>query len=278
MNQIVTPEHETILDEDAEILCGLLATITGKKIDSKKDRILIKKPSDPSQNSEKYLILCEINRNRVIGIKRCMDNPEYLRREVAIDNAKRVLEFPAYRILANTGISLRDKSSKRNCVIFEGWENKELLLIDFGNPNDMKKMQELDPKLIDLGNFCYEYGMWAAFNFLLGVIDRHGSNFILSFTDRALHSIDNELGPFDSKGNKVGGRHIIVPVKQNIERFFDDLNRPICIQNLQRGFIEGWDKIVPRLSELVMFNEKEIQLIQKLSAFDPNKVSEIFFN
>ena len=278
MNQIVTPEHETILDKDAEIFCGLLATVTGKKIDSKKDRILIKKPSDPSQNSERYLILCEINRNRVIGIKRCMDNPEYLRREVAIDNAKRVLEFPAYQILANTGISLRDKSSKKNCMVFEGWENKELLLIDFGNPNDMKKMQELDPKLIDLGNFCYEYGMWAAFNFLLGVIDRHGSNFILSFTDWVLHSIDNELGPFDSKGNKAGGRHIIVPVKQNIERFFDDLNRPICIQNLRRGFIGGWDKIVPRLSELVMFNEKETQLIQKRSVFDPNKVSEIFFN
>ncbi|MCY4491579.1 MAG: hypothetical protein OXC46_08990 [Thaumarchaeota archaeon] len=120
--------------------------------------------------------------------------------------------------------------------------------------------------------------MWAAFNFILGVIDRHESDFILSFTDGVLHSIDNELGPFDSRGNRTGIRQIIVPVKQNIERFFDDLNRPICIQTLRKGFATGWDKTASRLSELSMFNEKETQFINKQCSFNPSRTLEIFFN
>ena len=260
MNQILTPEHETIVDDDARIFYGLMSTVTGQNLDFQKDRILIKKPSDPSQNSRKYLILCEINGSRVVGIKRCMDNPEYLRREVAVDNAKRLLGFPSYAILTSTGISLRGKSTGKNCMIFEGWESKELLVIDFGNLRNMKKMKDLDPQSVS-SDFYYEYGMWAAFNFILGVVDRHESNFILSFTDKILHSIDNELGPFDSRGNRVGIRQIIVPIKQNIERFFDDLNRPVCIQALRKGFAAGWDKTASRSSELSMFNETETQFI-----------------
>ena len=277
MNQIATPERETIVDQDAEVFYGLMSTVTDQKLDSRKDRILIKKPSDPSQNSREHLILCEINGNRVIGIKRCMDNPEYLRREVAVDNAKRLLGFPSYAILKSTGISLRDESTGENCMIFEGWKSKELLIIDFGNLGGMKKMKELDPQSV-LNDFYYKYGMWAAFNFILGVIDRHGSNFMLSITDGVLHSIDNELGSFDSRGKEVGDRQIVVPVKQNIEKFFNDLNRPICIQILRKGFTEGWDKTASKLSELSMFNEKETQFINKQCRYDPDEISEIFFN
>ena len=277
MNQITTPKLETLVEQDAEVFYNLMSMVIGQNLDSRKDRILIKKPSDPSQNSRKYLILCEINGNRVIGIKRCMDSPEYLRREVAVDNAKRLLGFPSYEILRSTGILLRDKSTGKNCMIFEGWESKDLLIIDFGNLRGMKTMKELDTQSV-LSNFYYEYGMWAAFNFILGVIDRHESNFVLSSTDCVLHSIDNELGPFDSRGNRVGYQQIIVPVKQNIERFFDDQSRPIYIQILQKGFTEAWNKTTLRSSELSMFNEQETQFINEQCSFDPDKISKIFFS
>ena len=278
MNNIITPNSENISDKDAINFYKLISTVTQLELEPKTDKIILKKPERSSQNAKKYFVLCDINKNRRVGIKRCMDNSQYLRREIIINEAKKITGFPTYSILSTKGIILQLESKEKNCIIFENWENKDLIIMDFGNPNDMKTLKELEPNTIDSWTFYYEFGRWAAFNFLLGVIDRHSSNFILSFTDGKIHSIDNELGPFDSKGNEAGPRQILVPVKQTIERFFTDTNRGVCIQNLKQGFVDGWDSIVSKLSQLTMFNKDEMNLIQKRSVHDSKKVSEIFFN
>lgn len=278
MNNIITPDSEEIRDDDAKNFYELMSMSMGTTLVPEKDKITLEKPSDPSRNAKDFLIVCKINNDRVVRLKRCQDYPEYIRRELAIAVAKHEFVFPSYYISVKIGIRLRLNSKNKNCKIFVGWENKRMLVIDCGNPYFMKKMKDLSPKEVDLVSFCRDYGAWAAFNYLLGVIDRHHSNFVLCLNDNLLHSIDNEDGPFDAQGNEVGQRQVIVPVKQNIERFFDDLNRPICIQNLREGFVEAWNGILPNLPILTSFTSEEITLIRRRSLQNPELVVQFFFN
>lgn len=204
MNSIITPDREEIRDDDAIEFYELMSVCIGATLDPEKNKIALEKPSDPSRNARDFLIVCKINNIRVVILKRCKDNPEYIRRELAIAIAKIEFDFPFYIILGKNGIKLRLNSKNKNCKIFSGWENKHMLVIDCDNPHFMKKMKDLSPKEVDLVSFCRDYGAWAAFNYLLGVIDRHHSNFVLCLNDNLLHSIDNEDSPFDGQGNEVG--------------------------------------------------------------------------
>ena len=136
---------------------------------------------------------------------------------------------------------------------------------DFGDPKSMRSMDELNPGQVDPDRLCHMYGLWAAFNYLLGVSDRHGGNFVVSLRGDVLHSVDNETGPFDSAGEEVRPELVMVSVRRNIERFISGTDRAARIAILRRGFLDGWNRAVPRLHSLTRFDEKTMDLIRKRS-------------
>ena len=77
MNKITTPDGEAIPDEDAASFHALLSEATGLLLDPQRDSVVLERPSYRSRNTVGYLILCEINRHRVVGLKRCMDEAEF---------------------------------------------------------------------------------------------------------------------------------------------------------------------------------------------------------
>lgn len=278
LNNIIA-DNEAIHDEDAVNFYEFLSLFIGKKLDPKKDRVELLKPTKKSRNSEGYLVYAQIGTDRKIAFKRCKDTPEYIRRELAVSQAQLVLKFPSYKITKVDGMTLRNEKTKKNCKIFSGWENKTFLVIDYGNPSIMKELNEINKNEIDMIEFFKKYGRWAAFNILLGVRDRHASNFVVLLIDETLYSVDNEEGPFDDKNILIDPTVIANQIKFGIARFFkDDLNESVYRENFRQGFIEGWDQIAAGFSSLNMFNKKETDLLQNSIKFDSSSIFKRLFS
>ncbi len=278
MNKIITDTQE-IEDSDAIDFYNFLSDFTGQKLNPEKDQILLTKPPPKSsRNSDEYMVYCEVNKDRKIAFKRCFDMPDFIRREISTSQAQKKVGFSSYKVVKRDGILLRDKSNKKTCKIFSGWEKKTFLIIDCGNPNMMKELKQIKRNEIDMIEFFKKYGKWAAFNCLIGVQDRHAGNFVISLTDETVYSVDNEEGPFDSNGNQIDVRIIANQIVFGVSRFLiGDSEEPIYKQNFKQGFIDGWNQIAANLSSLDMFYKNEKDLIRNSIIYDDEKAFNALF-
>lgn len=278
MNGILVGENETVADEDAVKFYLLISTCIEQVLDSLNDKIVITKPDRPSRSAQSYMLHCQINEDRFVSLKRCCDNHEFMRREMAVAVAKRQLGFPGYNVLQINGLTLRNAKNMASCSLLNGWEQKTMLVVDFGKYRFSKNLHELSPNQInDLRSFFYSYGLWAAFNYLLTIRDRNAGNFIFFTDTQVLHSIDNEEGPFDSNGIDGGVLDIVVATRQHIEKFIEGPNREEYVLQLRKGFSDGLSQIAKQCKKLDMFQPREYALIrQRLENAPPNLASAIF--
>jgi len=276
MNRIMTEKNETINDIDAIEFYKLLSQCIEQELKPTVDTIVLMKPTELSRNSKGFLIYSQINKRRRVALKRCKDYPEYVRREIAVAAAQKILGFPSYNIIKKDGIILRNQSTKKNCKILCGWENKTLLVIDHSDSNAMKTLRQLCKDEIDMLEFFYNYGKWAAFNCLFGVQDRHDKNFVISIIDQKLYSVDNEEGPFVND-KLIDIRFLITQTKKGVQRFLGGFDEPVYVEKFRSGFIGAWNKIASNLSSLDMFNKQEKELLRNSIAYDPEKVVKTLF-
>lgn len=270
---IIKNSKEEIIDTDAIEFYKIISQGTGTTLDPKKDRIVIFPPEEQTRNSKQnHLIYCLINTDRKIALKRCSDMKEFLRAELIIDQAKRIINLPHYTIFQIDGIVLRNKKTKKNCNLLKGWEKRSFLVIDYGNPKLLKPIKELKKEEIHVRTFFYSYGEWAAFNLIFGVRDRHAANFVLCINDNTLQSVDNEEIFFDHSGKLVPARVIIVQTNNSVRGFVDEENGYMCTENFRKGFVECWKKIVANLSCFTMFNGNELEIIHGTIKIEPENV------
>jgi hypothetical protein len=281
MNRLaVGRKQENVVYEDAITFYEAISKCIGQKLDPEKDRIFIDKPDTQSRSSGSHMLYCIINGSRRVALKRCYDNPEFMRRELAIADAKRKLMFSSYNMFKIDGLKLRNTLTKNSCMLTQGWENKPLLVIDFGNPSDIINLSDLtQAQIANIQSFCHSYGSWTAFNRFFGVRDRHGMNFIFIKNTQILHSVDNEEGPLDSTGRFIGVKDIEMTMSQNIQRLIAGANRDLCIQWLRQGFLDGLARIRSiDPSSISMLNANEITLLEQMLAQAPSDLqNNIFF-
>ena len=99
----------------------------------------------------------------------------------------------------------------------------------------------------------------------------------MSLEDGTLHSVDNESGPFDKNGKELDLVRISAVVRESIERFIDDADRPVRIAILRQGFLDGWNQVASNLSKLTGFDEREMRLIRTRCLQDRQKMAMIYF-
>jgi hypothetical protein len=266
-------------DEDAERLYNLLSQVSGLTLSCTTIPVSLRKPDWGSRSSGSHMIICEIQGGRTVVLKRCADNPEYIRREVAVSQAKETLGVPSYKVVRVEGLRLRQSGTEANCTMTSGWDGKPLAAIDYGNLQNARNLNKLSiPEIGNLDMFCKDYGKWAAFNYLLVVRDRSLNNFVLFVDSQILHSVDCEDGPFGSNGAFVGADDVVMSTKQTIEKFITGNDRQARVAKLREGFVEGWSAITDRLDSLVMLTPSELALTKQLSGQDVNGLSESLFS
>lgn len=278
MNRLsVGSPSEPVLDEDAVAFYARISDAIGTGLDPSKDALVIGAPPWSSRNSAQYARVCDCDTNRRVCLKRCSDSSEFLRRELLIPQAKVVLGFTGYNVISSHGVLLRNPDTGKNCALLAGWEDKDLLLLDYGNPKVVESMATLQPgSIADLPQFCHSFGRWCSFDYLLGVRDRNPGNFVYFKDTGILHSVDNEEGPFSTDGRFIGVDDILIQTKQNIDRFASGNNRAELLRQVRLGFIEAWHSISSGTSLLKMLNERELELLTSLLKQDPMKKSEIY--
>ena len=278
MNKIIIENSkEKILDTDSKAFYEMISRCIGKTLDFENDTIIISLPKELTRNSKQnHLIYCLINKDRKVALKRCGDSAEYLRAEVIIDKAKRVIDLPYYSIIREEGVVLRNEKTQKSCSLLKGWEKKSFLVIDYGNPSLLKPIKELKKEEIHPETFFYSYGQWAAFNLIFVVVDRHPANFVISINDNILHSVDNEEIFFDGNGKKHSAGLIIRLTKSSVSNFIDEKNSYTCIANFRKGFVDCWNKIVANLSCFTMFKGDELEIIFETVKHDPNLIVKQF--
>ncbi|WKT58518.1 hypothetical protein QVH35_03800 [Candidatus Nitrosotenuis chungbukensis] len=279
MNLISTPQKEETSDIDAKFLYDLVSQCLGRKLDPCVDKLALSKPDWNSRSAQLHTILCQINQDGYVMLKRCADNPCYIRREYVIAKIKEKIKWlPNYNGIKQSGIKLRVNSADNNCELLLGWENKEFVVIDIGNYKLTKRIFELElADIEDLGRFCFEYGRWAAFNYLFVIRDRNNANFVFFTNTHILHSIDNEDGPFDSNGNNAGTADIVTSTRQHIERLIVGQNRPQYIQKLIEGFIDGWKMISEHIECIDNLEPNEFDLLKKMLKDPASEIAEAIF-
>jgi|GEM_PF-3924695 len=277
MNKIVINKSpESILDEDAEIFYNLVSNATGLKLKKEKDTLFLNKPDELSQNAKDYLIYCVINNTYKVAFKRCMDNPEFIRREKLVSNAKSIIELPNYNLFEITGIILRVDTTT-NCSILQGWENKTLLVIDYGNIHNLKPLSKVTKDSIHGETFFCYFGSWLAFNLLFGILDRHKNNFVYSL-DGILHSVDNEFGPFDSSGKRQPIIDLVTQMKGVYTPYMNEMSTPIQKAQMKLCFTACWNKIAANLSKFSGLTDNELILLQNTIIQNPETVFDTYFN
>lgn len=271
--------QENVVDEDALAFYEIISKCIGQKLDPAKDRIFIDKPDTQSRSSGSHMLYCTINGSRRVALKRCYDNPEFMRRELVIADVKKKLGLPYYNLFKIDGLKLRNSSTKNSCTLCQKWENKPLLVIDFGNPADIVNLRDLNQtQIANMQAFCHSYGNWTAFNIFFGVRDRHAMNFIFIKNTQILHSVDNEEGPLDSSGRFIGINDIAMNMSQNIQRLIAGPSRDLCIQWLRQGFLDGLARIRSIDPSISMLNANEIALLEQMLAQTPSNLqNDVFF-
>jgi len=279
MNLITTENQEKIREADAKKFYKIISDCIGKNLDPNQDEIFLSKP-EWSSRSAKITVKCKINDDAYVILKRCADNPEFIRREHVIALAKSVIKWkPNYDVTKVNGIILRPTSSDKNCEILKGWENKTTLLIEMRKYRCAKGINQLQSSYIkNLKDFCFQYGRWTAFNYLFAIRDRNHCNIRFFTNNQILQSIDNEEGPFDSAGNNAGVLDIVNSSKQHIKKFLPNQKRASFIEQLISGFIAGWNIVKKNSSQLNMFEDNEIKFLTELLKDDPKKIGKGIFS
>jgi hypothetical protein len=268
---------ELVTDEDAIAFYSRISEVIGASLDPTKDKLTIKMPTWNSRNSVNYARVCDLDTERRVCLKRCSDSAEFLRREILIHQVKQVAGFPYYNITQSHGVLLRVTAAGRNCTLLAGWEEKDTLLIDYGNPKVSESMTTLQfSSIADPAKFCYSYGRWCAFNYLFGVRDRNPGNFVYFKDTGTLHSVDSEEGQFSFDGRFFGVEDILIQTKQNIEHLINGTRRDEWLCELRHGFVEAYYSIGEKTSQFRMLNQREQRLLTELLKSDPSKLSEIY--
>lgn len=271
------PAQETIARQHNPLL-DALSEVIGEQIDPASTKVSLARPDKGSRSAAAHLLLCRIGNDRVVGLKRCYDNPEFIRRELVVAEAKKLVSLPRYGVNALCGIKLDGTSGVANWELAAGWEDKMVLLIDYGKYGYAKNFVELNPAEIkDAKNFCRQYGGWAAFNFLLGVNDRNEGNFVLFTDSQTLHSVDNEDGPYDSNGNEASPMAIIDAMRQHFQKLTVAAAKAECAEAGKTGFMETWKEISNAVGSLAFLEGRELSLTRARLGLNPADVIALFF-
>lgn len=268
---------ESVMDEDAAAFYSKISEVIGATLDPSRERLTVKLPPWNSRNSANYARVCDLDSERRVCLKRCSDSAEFLRRETLIPQVKQAVGFPDYRVMQVHGVVLRVTATGRNCTLLNGWEDKDTLFVDYGNPRFSESMATLQfGSIADPAKFCYSYGRWCAFDYLFGVRDRNAGNFVYFKDTGILHSVDGEEGPFGSDGRSIGVEDILIQTKQNIDRIIGGVEREELLRQIRLGFVEAYHTIGEKAGQLGMLNEREQGLLTTLLRSDPLALSEIY--
>ncbi len=270
---------EQVQEESALSLYATISEFIGESLDPSRDSIVISKPIVRSRSADNHILLLTIKNERVLALKRCYDSPEFLRRELVIAEARRVFGFPSYLVARKHGLVLLNKNGKGNCVLVRGWEEKDIIFIDFGRVGDSKNLAQLVAEsIVDMSSFLFQFGMWAAFNYLLVVRDRHPGNFVYVKSQGVILSVDNEEGPFDSQGRSMNPQDIILQMKEYLRRILPPTNKEKLVSAFKSGFEIGWTTIDQRIANLKSLSQIEMQLTLRLLKQDFRLICNSFIN
>jgi hypothetical protein len=206
-----------------------------------------------------------------------MDNSEFLRRELLVAEARSKSGFNHYNVQRSTSLVLRDSTTRSNFEIVRGWESSTYLAIDAGDLFS-KQLFELNQAEIASEGFLQQFGEWAAFNYLLGIRDRHSKNFVYFPLSSKLISIDNEFGPYDANGRLENLEHIVMDMNNCIKNHIPRPKLENCLDILRNGFQAGWKKVRNAAPGFSLLNENEQNLLNEHFSYDPSVVARAFFD
>lgn len=279
----LTDVRQVADDFDVGNFYSILTSVIGTRLELPRDRTLLLRPFEtkPAQESQNAysgnLIHCIINLSRDVILKRCMENSEYLRRELLVAEARAKSGFNHYNVQRATNLVLRDSNSRSNFEIVRGWESSTYLAIDAGDLFS-KQLSELSQAEIASERFLQQFGEWAAFNYLLGIRDRHSRNFVYFPLSSKLISIDNEFGPFDTNGRLENLENIVIDMNNCIKNYIPRPLLEACLETLKHSFQHGWESVRNAAPGFTSLNTNERDLLKEHFAYDPSVVANAFFD
>jgi len=275
---IMEVNSKNFYQDDVLTFYNLVSDCVGKKLSESKNSISLQKPDWDSHNTLKS-VLCKIENNGYICLKKYHENFHFVKQELLTSKLKKLVGLPFYNIIQSEKLSLRLLSTLKNPEILLGWEKNVFLIIDFGNYTQTKNLRDLPlDKIKDRDSFYKQYGQWAAFNHLFGIQDRNSSNFIYSMDTGIMHSVDNEVGPFDWMNRNFGVVDIIYRTRKGFERFVISSKNKEYKNLLKEGFISGWNQILKNIDKINVLDDNEMELFQKRIHGDPHQIARIFFD
>lgn len=271
-------QNEEFLYDDVVKFYELISDCISKKLSMTENDIHLSY-SNWKSNRSNSSILCKIDTDRYVCFKKYDDDvSNSMRQDLITLQLKQKVGFPHYTIIKSSNLFLRRKASQKNHEFFNGWEQKDFLIIDFGNYEDTNNLLDVPfDKIKDLESFCNHYGMWSAFNYLFGIHDRNAENFVYSHDTGIVHSVDCEYGPFDWKGRNVGVLDIIYETRKAFDRFINHFANFPCRKFLHDGFVHGWYLIEKNADKIDILNNDELVLFKKRLTDDPEQIARIFF-
>lgn len=274
----LSPVHNgEFLYDDVVKFYNLISYCISKKLSITENRIYLLKVHWNSHNSRNS-VLCKIDDDRYVCLKKYDDDiSNSIRQELITAQLKQKVDFPYYNVIKSSNLFLRRKISQKNHEFFNGWEQKDFLIIDFGNANSKNLMDVAFDKIKDFESFCNNYGSLAAFNYLFGIQDRHIENFVYFPDTGIIHSVDNEHGPFDWEGRNVGVLDLIYMTRKVFRRFINNFKNTQYRRFLEDGFIRGWELVKKNANKIDMLNDNELMLFKKRLADNPQRIARIFF-
>ncbi len=271
--------NERVDDASASRLYSIVGECLGEILNPEVDTVQISRPTINSRSAASHLLILTINEKRILAFKRCYDFPDFLRREVAVAEARHLMGFPDYCVNRAYGLDLRSDGSNEICAMIRGWQERDYLIIDFDTAEDRISLSNLQVSLIqDIEAFVFQLGQWAAFNYVLVVRDRHPGNFLYEKSSGLVISIDNEEGPFDSLERFLSPIDIIMQMKSIINRFLALGDRNRLVSTFKSGFEAGWRSVVAKLDELTCLTPQEIASARTLLEQDMLSVSRQFID
>lgn len=269
--------NERVDDASALGLYKSVGKFMCSMLDPTSDTIVISRPDISSRSAASHMLVLSINKFRLVALKRCYDSPKFLRRELAIAEARRVIGFTDYSVELMHGLNLKSEETQDSCTMTRGWEDKDFIMIDFGIKGNREDLARLNFSVIhDIDKFITQLGRWAAFNYLLLVRDRHPGNFLYEKSTGLVYSIDNEEGPFDASGRAIAPNDIIHQIRQLIKKVSSFCENNSLALSFKSGFVEGWHLIADKLDDLTLINQEEKMLTISLLEQDPNSVVDSF--
>ncbi len=270
--------NEEFLYGDIVKFYDLISDCISKKLSITENKIYLLRSNWNSHNSSSS-VLCKIDTDRYVCLKKYDDDiSNSIRQELITAQLKQKVGFPYYNVIKSSDLLLRRKISQKNHEFFSGWEQKNFLIIDFGNYANTNNLKDIQfDKIKDFESFCNLYGRWAAFNYLFGIQDRNIENFVYSQDTRIIHSVDCEYGPFDWKGRNVGVLNIIYETRKVFDRFINNLTNTQYRKFLHDGFIMGWHLIEKNADKIDILNNDELILFKKRLEDNPEQIARIFF-